>query len=179
MSNVIHTPATSKPLYIRMHANDNVAIVVNDGGLPAGTEFPGEFVLKNRVPQGHKISLMDLAEGDPIIRYDVVIGYAVRDIAQGSWIEESLVRMPPARELLDLPVSTRVPGPVEPLEGYTFEGYRNADGTVATRNILAITTTVQCVVGKAPAPWVRNRSISSPCTTMPAPRVSIGPETRS
>ena len=26
-----------KPLYIRMHANDNVAIVVNDGGLPAGT----------------------------------------------------------------------------------------------------------------------------------------------
>jgi len=147
MSNVIHTPATSKPLYIRMHANDNVAIVVNDGGLPAGTEFPGEFVLKNRVPQGHKISLMDLAEGDPIIRYDVVIGYAVRDIAQGSWIEESLVRMPPARELLDLPVSTRVPGPVEPLEGYTFEGYRNADGTVATRNILAITTTVQCVAG--------------------------------
>jgi galactarate dehydratase len=27
-----------------------------------------------------------------------------------------------------------------PLEGYTFEGYRNADGSVGTRNILAITT---------------------------------------
>ncbi len=26
-----------------------------------------------------------------------------------------------------------------PLEGYTFEGYRNADGSVGTRNILAIT----------------------------------------
>jgi hypothetical protein len=34
-----------------------------------------------------------------------------------------------------------------PLEGYTFEGYRNADGSVGTRNILAITTTVQCVAG--------------------------------
>lgn len=32
-------PAASKPLCIRMHANDNVAIVVSDGGLPAGTEF--------------------------------------------------------------------------------------------------------------------------------------------
>ncbi|MFL6718756.1 MAG: galactarate dehydratase, partial [Burkholderiaceae bacterium] len=45
--------AAVRPLYIKMHPNDNVAIVVNDGGLPAGTEFPGEFVLKTRVPQGH------------------------------------------------------------------------------------------------------------------------------
>jgi len=148
---MIHTPiavaAPGQPLYIRMHANDNVAIVVNDGGLPAGTEFPGEFVLKNRVPQGHKIALVDLAEGAPIVRYDVVIGYAVRAIEQGSWIEESLVRMPPARGLLDLPICTRPAAPPEPLAGYTFEGYRNADGTVGTRNILAITTTVQCVAG--------------------------------
>jgi galactarate dehydratase len=34
-----------------------------------------------------------------------------------------------------------------PLEGYSFEGYRNADGSVGTRNILAITQTVQCVAG--------------------------------
>ena len=34
-----------------------------------------------------------------------------------------------------------------PLDGYTFEGYRNADGTVGTNNILAISTSVQCVSG--------------------------------
>ena len=147
-TSVVSQPvAKLAPLYIKMHNNDNVAIVVNDGGLPAGTEFPGEFVLKNRVPQGHKIALIALTEGAPIIRYDVVIGYAVRDIEQGSWIEESLVRMPPARELDGLPISTRVLPPAAPLEGYTFQGYRNADGSVATRNILAITTTVQCVAG--------------------------------
>jgi len=39
------------------------------------------------------------------------------------------------------------PDPLPPLEGYTFEGYRNPDGSVGTRNILAITTTVQCVSG--------------------------------
>src|SRR6266536_962325 len=37
--------------------------------------------------------------------------------------------------------------PLQPLDGYTFEGYRNGDGSVGTRNILAITTTVQCVAG--------------------------------
>jgi galactarate dehydratase len=46
-----------------------------------------------------------------------------------------------------LPIATVKPEPLPPLEGYTFEGYRNADGSVGTRNILAITTTVQCVSG--------------------------------
>ncbi|MFZ6773523.1 galactarate dehydratase [Undibacterium sp. SXout7W] len=147
MMNILSAETASPPLYIKMHDNDNVAIVVNDGGLAAGTEFPGEFVLKTRVPQGHKIALVDLAEGEAIRRYDVIIGYAMMNIAQGTWIEESLVRMPPPRELTDLPLCTRVPNSAEPVEGYTFQGYRNADGTVATRNILAITTTVQCVSG--------------------------------
>jgi galactarate dehydratase len=55
--------------------------------------------------------------------------------------------MPSARELVNLPIATVKPTPLPPLEGYTFEGYRNADGSVGTRNILAITTTVQCVSG--------------------------------
>src|SRR6185369_7246044 len=32
-------------------------------------------------------------------------------------------------------------------DGYSFEGYRNHDGSVGTRNLLAITQTVQCVAG--------------------------------
>ena len=32
-----------------------------------------------------------------------------------------------------------------PLDGFTFEGYVNDDGTVGTKNILGISTTVQCV----------------------------------
>ena len=31
---------TRLPLTIRMHAQDNVAIVANDGGLPVGTVLP-------------------------------------------------------------------------------------------------------------------------------------------
>ncbi|PFH09968.1 galactarate dehydratase [Collimonas sp. PA-H2] len=150
MSTIASTTAASAaaaPLYIRMQDEDNVAIVANDGGLPAGTVFPCGLVLRDKVPQGHKLALRDLAEGEAIIRYGVAIGYARRAIPQGSWIEESLVRMPPARELTNLPIATRVPAAAAPLDGYTFEGYRNADGTVGTRNILAISTTVQCVSG--------------------------------
>ncbi len=138
---------TETPLYIRVRDDDNVAIVVNAGGLPAGTEFPCGLVLRAHVPQGHKVNLTDIAEGAPIRRYGEVIGFAVRPIARGSWVEGSLVRMPAAPALDNLPLATRVPPPAPPLEGYTFEGYRNADGTVGTKNLLGISTSVQCVAG--------------------------------
>ena len=43
--------ASAAPVIIRMHERDNVAIVANDGGLPAGTVLPGGLVLTERVPQ--------------------------------------------------------------------------------------------------------------------------------
>ncbi|MGM9490711.1 galactarate dehydratase [Ideonella sp. YS5] len=135
------------PLTIRMHERDNVAIVANDGGLPAGTVFPDGLTLVERVPQGHKVALVDIGEGEAVRRYDVVIGRALRAIPRGSWVHERLLEMPEARSLEGLPVATVPPPVLPPLEGYTFEGYRNADGSVGSRNILAITTTVQCVAG--------------------------------
>ena len=53
--------------------------------------------------------------------------------------------MPAPPSLDDLPLATAVPAPLPPLEGYTFEGFLNDDGSVGTKNILGITTTVQCV----------------------------------
>jgi len=139
--------AAARPITIRMHPADNVAIVANDGGLPAGTVLPDGLVLREHVPQGHKLALVALAAGEAVRRYDVAIGYALQDIAAGSWVHERLLRMPAARALDGLPIATRKPAPLAPLEGYTFEGYRNPDGSVGTRNLLAITTTVQCVAG--------------------------------
>jgi len=136
-----------KPLTILMDERDNVAIVANDGGLPAGTVLASGLTLRDHVPQGHKVALVDLAEGAPAIRYNVAIGYAKKDIAAGSWVHERLLDMPSARSLENLPIATVKPEPQPPLEGYTFDGYRNPDGSVGTRNILAITQTVQCVAG--------------------------------
>ena len=136
-----------KPLVIRMHAGDNVAIVANDGGLVAGTLLAEGLTFLDRVPQGHKVALCDIAKDAAVVRYNVPIGYAVKDIAAGSWVHERLLHMPAARSLNDLPMATAKQAPLEPLEGYAFQGYRKSDGSVGTRNILAITTTVQCVAG--------------------------------
>ncbi|MEP6874495.1 MAG: UxaA family hydrolase, partial [Burkholderiales bacterium] len=135
------------PHTIRMHERDNVAIVANDGGLPPGAVLPSGLVLRDHVPQGHKVALVDLAANAPVLRYGIAIGHALADIPAGSWVHERLLKMPDARELDNLPIATVKPAPLPPLEGYTFEGFRNADGSVGTRNILAITTTVQCVAG--------------------------------
>ena len=131
----------------RWRPGDNVAIIVNGLGLPAGTEFPDGLVLNHFVPQGHKVALADIADGGNIIRYGEVIGTAKGAIARGDWVNEDNVVMGTAPPLDQLEMATRPPPKPEPLTGYSFEGYRNADGTVGTKNILAVSTSVQCVSG--------------------------------
>jgi galactarate dehydratase len=103
--------------------------------------------LTDKVPQGHKLALVDIAAGEPVRRYNVAIGYAMRDIAAGSWVHERLLQLPSARALEGLPMATVPAAELPPLHGCTFDGFVNADGSVGTRNLLAITTTVQCVAG--------------------------------
>ena len=135
------------PRVIRMHERDNVAIVANDLGLSAGARLSSGLVLRDRVPPGHKVALADIPEGAPVRRYNVVIGSAAQDLPAGSWVNEQRLTMPAAPGFDDLPIGTNNTPLTPPLEGYTFEGFRNADGSAGTRNILAITTTVQCVSG--------------------------------
>ena len=125
------TTQAFEPRYIRLDAHDNVAIVVNDFGLPANTRFPCGLELRNFVPQGHKVALTDIAEGAAIRRYNEVIGTAARPILAGEWVDEARIRMPTPPELDKLELATAVPAPQPPLEGYTFEGFRNPDGSIA------------------------------------------------
>jgi galactarate dehydratase len=136
-----------QPRYIKLNERDNVAIVVNDFGLPAGSRFACGLELRAFVPQGHKTALVDIAEGLPILRYGEIIGYAASPILAGEWVDEARIHMPDAPALDRLEIATAVPKPLPPLEGYTFEGYRNPDGSVGTKNILGISTSVQCVKG--------------------------------
>ena len=138
---------SATPRVIRMDERDNVAIVANEGGVAAGSMLASGLALADRVPQGHKVALVDIAAGAPVVRYGVVIGTAAQPIGAGQWVHERLLTMPEARSLDGLPIATVAPRDASPLEGFSFEGFRNADGSVGTRNLLAITTTVQCVAG--------------------------------
>lgn len=132
-------------MYIRVNDRDNVAIVVNPEGVGPGDCSPDGLTARESVPQAHKIALVDVTRGEPVRRYGEVIGYANRPIAHGSWVRKEFLDLPDPPSLDDLPLATSVPAPLPPLDGYTFAGYRNPDGSAGTRNILGIATTVQCV----------------------------------
>lgn len=139
------TDTKLRPMYVQVNPLDTVAIIVNEGGLQAGTQFDSGLTLIEDVPEAHKVALVDIAAGAPILRYGSIIGYAEVAIEKGSWVHEERVRLPAAPALDDLPLATAVPPPMAPLEGFTFDGFLNDDGSVGTKNILGITTTVQCV----------------------------------
>ncbi|MDV6317441.1 galactarate dehydratase [Chromohalobacter sp. HP20-39] len=132
---------------IRVHAQDNVAVVVSQGGVVVGEHLDNGVVSEANIPQGHKVALVALSEGDAVIRYGEVIGTAVTPIPCGGHVDENNLRMPTPPALDDLPLATLSVPVSEPLEGYTFEGFRNTDGSVGTKNVLGITTSVQCVAG--------------------------------
>ena len=133
------------PLYVRVHETDNVAIIVDAEGAEAGRKSPSGLVLRERIPQSHKVALHTLESGEPVIRYGQVIGRANRPIEAGHWVREEMIDLPAAPRLDEMPLSTAVPASLPPIENCTFDGYRNGDGSVGTKNILGITTTVQCV----------------------------------
>ncbi|HMS27870.1 MAG TPA: galactarate dehydratase [Burkholderiaceae bacterium] len=153
MASAIQNTSQTMARIVRMHAADNVAIAVNNGGLPAGSVLDAPFAsglkLRDAVPQGHKVALCLIPKDTAVRRYNVAIGYAREDIEAGSWVNERMLHVPAACALSDLPPATgaNTVWHNEALTGYTFEGFRNPDGSVGTRNILAITTTVQCVAG--------------------------------
>jgi galactarate dehydratase len=131
--------------YIRVHERDNVAIVVDPEGMRAGADLGGGLATREHIPQSHKIALSGIERSAPVFRYGQIIGHASRTIPAGSWVRAEMLDLPAAPALDRLPLATEVPAPLPPLEGCTFQGFRNADGSVGTKNILGITTTVQCV----------------------------------
>lgn len=138
-------PSRSAPLCIRVHPRDNVAIVVADDGLAAGTQILNGPALMERIPQAHKVALCDIESAQPVTRYGHTIAFTNRRIRAGAWVRQEMLDVPEPPALDDLPLATAPPPPQPALTGYTLEAYRNPDGSVGTKNILGITTTVQCV----------------------------------
>jgi len=132
-------------MYIRVNPRDNVAILVHPEGAAPGALLPDGLVARERIPQSHKVALHNLEPGEPVLRYGQTIGFANRSISAGSWVREELLDMPAAPPLEALSLATAVPPALPLLDGYTFEGYRGADGRTGTKNILGLATTVQCV----------------------------------
>ena len=132
-------------LLVKVHSSDNVAIAVKQ--LNAGTEIEGLHINQD-IPQAHKVALTDIPAGSPVIRYGVILGYAMNPIKRGDWINEFMLELPTPPSVDNMEYGKNIVTELPEPPVTTFEGYENPDGGYAgTRNILGISTTVQCVTG--------------------------------
>lgn len=134
-------------LYVKIKEQDNVIVAVSD--IRAGTQIMEGLTVNQDIPQAHKIALCDIPKGGEIIRYGVVLGYAIQNIKKGDWINEHMLELPESPSLDDMEYGTNLV-PVENLPMPTrtsWMGYKNTEGPAGTRNLLGIVTTVQCAAG--------------------------------
>ena len=95
------------------------------------------------IPQGHKIALADIKEGEKVIKYGFPIGVAKQDIKAGSWVHVHNVKTG-LGDVLDYEYNPSG-SELEPTEHAHFMGYRREDGRVGVRNEIWIIPTVGCV----------------------------------
>jgi altronate hydrolase len=133
---------SASPL-IRLHANDNVLIARRP--LALGEEL-SEFGLRLRaqVPAGHKIAARRIAAGEPVKKYDTVIGAAARDIEAGDHVHTHNVALADFDRDPAFGQDVRPIDYVPASERARFMGFVRPDGRVATRNFIGILSTVNC-----------------------------------
>ena len=126
---------------IRLRAEDNV--VVANRTLEAGHDIEG-IVLRDAIPAGHKIASSDISAGARILKYGQTIGYAMSDIPSGTHLHTHNVEFRATDAAYQFGTNLRDVAPVPEQDCDTFLGYRRENGSVGTRNYIAIVTSVNC-----------------------------------
>lgn len=134
---------------IRVHTLDNVAVSTQD--LELNYSDPElDVTLSQPIPAGHKVALVDIKQGQKIVKYGFCIGHATEDIAAGSHIHSHNLRTSlkggEQYQYSPSPVSSSENASQENAKaGATFMGYRRENGKVGIRNEVWIINTVGCV----------------------------------
>ena len=132
-----------EPLTVRLHPADNV--VTAKDTVAAGCALAGEGIeTASEIPVGHKVATSAVAIGDPVRKYDQIIGFASRPIAAGEHVHTHNVEVKAfARDYA--PGSEARPTDFAPeAERATFRGIVRDDGRVATRNYIGLVSSVNC-----------------------------------
>ena len=124
--------------FVRLDPADNVVTATRP--LEAGTTIEGTTTTA-LVPSGHKIATVPIPKGAAVRKYAQVIGYAATDIAAGDHVHTQNVEFRPTAGEYEFSTDLR---PVTVATGDSFMGYRRENGSVGTRNYIAIVTSVNC-----------------------------------
>jgi altronate hydrolase len=143
-------------LTIRLHPEDDVVIARVE--IPTGTLVAKEKIAAVvTIPAGHKLAVRDIAQGNPVRRYNQIIGFATRPIKAGEHVHVHNIAMGDfARDyaFCSLQKPTEYVDPPA-----SFLGMRREDGRIATRNYIGILTSVNCsaTVARMIAEHFKNR----------------------
>lgn len=128
---------------IRLDEHDNV--VVARMNIPKGTQIPNENVTTlSEVPSGYKIATTTIRKGEPILKYNTVIGFANVDLVPGTMLHSHNIEF---HEYQRDYAYCRDYRPLELLpekERAAFQGIVRQDGRVATRNYIGIVAISNC-----------------------------------
>ncbi|MEM8630875.1 MAG: altronate dehydratase family protein [Pseudomonadota bacterium] len=127
--------------FVRLDPSDNVVTATR--ALDAGTTVE-TTATTGLVPSGHKIATKAIATGEAIRKYAQVIGYASGEIAPGDHVHTHNVEFRNVDADYEFGTNLR---PVEMVPKDTrdiFMGYRRDNGSVGTRNYIAVVTSVNC-----------------------------------
>ncbi|WP_443748709.1 UxaA family hydrolase [Asticcacaulis solisilvae] len=130
---------------LRVSPGDQVATAMRD--LPEGLQLTVDGIaltLKNDIPKGHKLAVLPMSVGQPVLKFGFPIGKALQDIEVGEHVHVHNI----ATGLSGVEDYTYQPAPEAPhttIPDQTFMGYRRPDGRVGIRNEIWILCTVGCV----------------------------------
>ena len=128
--------------FIRLHPADDVLIA--RAQLVGGTVIDG-ITVRGIIPPGHKVSTRAIATGEPVRRYNQIIGFASRPIGVGEHVHTQNLDMGPDKGDFERDYAFgQDVKPQPPRLHATFMGYKRLDGRVATRNYIGILSSVNC-----------------------------------
>lgn len=131
------------PQTIRLHQADNV--IVAGQKLEPGARLGAENIAcLSAIPAGHKVATRAIKTGEAVRKYDQIIGFASEPITPGAHVHTHNCLMGEFERDHAFGAGAKPTAFVPQAERATFDGIVRADGRVATRNYVAVMTTVNC-----------------------------------
>jgi altronate hydrolase len=130
---------------LKVDSGDNALIALADLNQGQQIEFEGKtYTLVSNVPAKHKFATENLAVGDEVIMYGVLVGAAVKPIQRGERLTTSNLQHR-ATTFHEQSGEYHWVGPdISKWKQRTFLGYHRSDGQVGTRNYWIVVPLVFC-----------------------------------
>ena len=134
------------PQAIHISPIDNVVVALHPIAKGTLVEVDGLSVTAlEDIPQGHKMAVKPIRNGENVIKYGFPIGHATADAEPGTWMHTHNVHTNLSGEVEYSYNPSPELAPLPKVEAETFMGFRRKDGRAAIRNEIWIIPTVGCV----------------------------------